>query len=48
VQKHCPAKVLDDLVRLAERHIVSLGGATLALYLTTTFIGPIDAFFGGR
>jgi hypothetical protein len=44
-QKHCPAEVLDDLVPLAGRHVVSLVRLPRALYLTTARAGPFDAFF---
>src|SRR5439155_16512512 len=44
-QKHRPAQVFEDPACLAVRHVVSLVGATFALYLTTTRTGPIDALF---
>src|SRR5262249_42342100 len=52
-QKHGPAQVLEDLARLACRHVVSLGEAKLAFYLTTTRTGLFDPLFwlrlaGGR
>jgi hypothetical protein len=32
LQKHCPAKVLDDLAHRVGRQVLSFVGATVALY----------------
>src|SRR5262249_21432521 len=44
-QKHRPAKVLDDTAHLADRHALSLVGATVALHLTTTARRRFDTLF---
>jgi hypothetical protein len=41
-QKHCPAKVLEDLTHLAGRHLISSSGAPPASTLTITGKGRLD------